>query len=176
MGLKVAALEPKNHADMRRVLDAVAQLLGRPDAAALWTRIEHDTAAAAARVPPGWRGRRVYFEVDAGPYAAGPGSFIGETMSRLGLGNIVPPALGPFPKLNPEFVVRAQPELVVGTAREVDEMQARPGWAAMAALREGRVCRFDGAQLNVLVRPGPRLGEAAGLLADCLTRLKEPRP
>jgi iron complex transport system substrate-binding protein len=175
LGLKVAALEPKNHADMRRVLDAVARLLGRPDADALWTRIERDTAQAAARVPAGWRGKRVYFEVDAGPYAAGPVSFIGETIGRLGLGNIVPPEMGPFPKLNPEFVVRAKPDLVVGSRREVDEMAARPGWSAMAALREGRTCRFERAQADMLVRPGPRLGEAAALLADCLARLEPPR-
>jgi iron complex transport system substrate-binding protein len=174
LGLKVAALEPRNHADMRRVLDAVAQLLGQANADALWARIERETQAAAARVPPGWRGKRVYFEVDAGPYAAGPVSFIGETLGQLGLGNIVPPALGPFPKLNPEFVVRAQPDLVIGSRREVDEMSARPGWAALAALRKGRVCRFESAQAEVLVRPGPRLGEAAALLADCLVRLKEP--
>lgn len=175
LGLKVAALEPKNHADMRRVLDAVARLLGRPNADALWSRIERDTAQAAARVPAGWRGRRVYFEVDAGPYAAGPVSFIGETMARLGLGNIVPPEMGPFPKLNPEFVVRAKPDLVIGSRREVDEMSTRPGWSAMAALREGRTCRFERAQADVLVRPGPRLGEAAALLADCLARLEPPR-
>jgi iron complex transport system substrate-binding protein len=175
LGVKVAALEPKNHADMRRVLDAVARLLGRPNADALWARIERETQAAAARVPAGWRGKRVYFEVDAGPYAAGPASFIGETMQRLGLGNIVPAALGPFPKLNPEFVVRADPDLIVGSRREVDEMAARPGWSAMRALRDGQVCRFDNGRAEVLVRPGPRLGEAAALLADCLMRLKEPR-
>jgi iron complex transport system substrate-binding protein len=174
LGIRVAALEPKNHADMRRVLDAVAQLLGKPDADALWQRIERDTAAAAARVPAGWRGKRVYFEVDAGPYAAAPSSFIGQTLQRLGLGNIVPSDLGPFPKLNPEFVVRAQPDLVIGGRREVEEMSARPGWQSLAALREGRVCRFEPVQAEVLVRPGPRLGEAAGLLADCLVRLSAP--
>ena len=42
----------------------------------------------------------------------------GQTLQQLGLGNIVPPALGPFPKLNPEFVVRAKPDLIMGVQRE----------------------------------------------------------
>jgi len=106
LGIPVAALEPKSHADTRRVILAVAALTGQPGADELWARIQRDTDAAAARVPAALKGQRVYFEVDAAPYAAGPTSFIGETLQRLGLGNIVPTQQGPFPKLNPEFVVR----------------------------------------------------------------------
>jgi iron complex transport system substrate-binding protein len=174
LGIPVAALEPKNHASLKRTLDAVAVLLGQHDAQALWQRIEQQTAQAAARVPAAWRGRRVYFEVDAGPYAASPTSFIGETIERLGLGNIVPADRGPFPKLNPEFVVLAQPDLVIAGPQELEAMAARPGWSALRALREGRVCRFERAQAQLLVRAGPRLGEAALKVADCLAALKEP--
>jgi ABC-type Fe3+-hydroxamate transport system substrate-binding protein len=56
-----------------------------------------------------WRGQSVYFEVASVPFAAGEASFIGELLARLGLGNIVPAAMGPFPQLSPEFVLRAQP-------------------------------------------------------------------
>ena len=92
-------------------------------------------------------------------------------LARLGLTNIVPAAMGPFPQLNPEYVVRAQPELVIATARAVAEMPQRPGWASLSALREGRACGLDGPQWEPLVRPGPRLPEAAEALADCLARL-----
>lgn len=43
-----------------------------------------------------------------------------------------------------------------------------PGWNDMPAVREGRVCLFTRAQADVLVRPGPRLGEAARIVADCV--------
>ncbi|MED5618227.1 ABC transporter substrate-binding protein [Ideonella sp. BN130291] len=173
LGITVAALEAKSHADTQRVIRAVATLVGQPGADALWARIQQDTQAAAARVPPALKGQRVYMEVDASPYAAGPSSFIGETLQRLGLGNIVAPELGPFPKLNPEFVVRAQPDIVIASTRNLDEMATRPGWAQLAALKRGRVCRFASEQFEVLIRPGPRLGEAARLLADCLVRLPQ---
>jgi iron complex transport system substrate-binding protein len=35
-------------------------------------------------------------------------------------------------------------------------------------VREGRICRFDAAQSDVLVRPGPRMDEAARLMARCI--------
>lgn len=172
LGVKVLLLESKTHADVQRSLLTLAALLGTPDAAApLWSAIQREVADAAARVPVPRRGQRVYFEVDATPYAAGAGSFIGETLARLGLVNAVPSALGPFPKLNPEFVVRAQPDLVMAARRNLDGMPRRPGWDGLNALRDGTVCGFSEAHYDVLVRPGPRLGEAASLLADCLVMM-----
>ena len=123
-------------------------------------------------VPAGLRGQRVYFEVDSSPYGAGVGSFIGETLQRLGLGNILPPELGPFPKLNPEFVVRAQPDVVIAVQRNLQDMADRPGWSQLKALQARRTCGFDPVRYEVLIRPGPRLGEAASVLADCLVALE----
>lgn len=170
LGLKVVALEPHTHADVQRVLLKLGQLLDVPDAQKLWREIDAGVTAAAQSLPPGAHGMRVYFEANAGPYAAGEASFIGETLARLGVRNIVPAAMGPFPKLNPEYVVRANPDLIMVGENSVQDMLARPGWAHMRALREQRLCTFTMAQSNVLVRPGPRMAEAARLMADCLTR------
>lgn len=174
LGVKVVALEPKTHADVQRVLATVGQVLGVADAQQVWRVIDAGVQAAAQSVPPTVRGTRVYFEVNSGPYAAGPSSFIGETLARLGARNIVPAALGPFPKLNPEFVVRADPDLIMVGARSAEGLTARPGWSQMRALRDGRLCRFDAAQSDVLIRPGPRMAEAARLMAACLAD-KAPR-
>ena len=174
LGVKVVALEPKTHADVQRVLATVGQALGVADAQRVWRVIDAGVQAAAQSVSASVRGTRVYFEVNSGPYAAGPASFIGETLARLGARNIVPAALGPFPKLNPEFVVRADPDLIMVGARSAEGLAARPGWGQMRALRDGRLCRFDAAQSDVLIRPGPRMAEAARLMATCLTD-KAPR-
>lgn len=172
LGLHVVRLKSDSHEDLRRTLQLMAQLLGTPEAGArVWDRLQHEIDAAAARVPPALRGQRVYFEIGGGPYAAGPASFIGETLTRLHMGNIVPAALGPFPKLNPEFVVRARPDIVMGLRSEQAALARRPGWNGLAAVREQRLCAFDAAQYDLLVRPGPRMGEGAALLADCLAAL-----
>lgn len=175
LGLKVVRLKSDSHADTRRSLLLLAELLGSPQQAAqVWSAIERDLAAAAARVPPALRGARVYFEIAGGPYAAGRSSFIGETMTRLGLVNIVPAELGPFPKLNPEFVLRERPDVVMGVQHEAAAMLRRPGWAQLPALQQGRRCDLPTPAYEMMVRPGPRLGEAAGILVDCLMRMSAP--
>jgi iron complex transport system substrate-binding protein len=177
LGLRVLALEPKSLADSERVFALLGRVLGDADAGPrLWAQMNQRLTAAAARVPPGWRGSRVYFEVASAPYAAGEASFVGETLARLGLGNIVPAAMGPFPKLNPEFVVRARPDLIMASASAVAEMPARPGWSALPALQGGRSCAFPTERYEMLVRPGPRLAEAAEVIAACLSSLSPKAP
>ncbi|WP_411883204.1 ABC transporter substrate-binding protein [Polaromonas sp. YR568] len=168
LGLKVVALEPRSHADVQRVMLKLGQLLEVPDAARIWRAIDAGVSAAAQSLPAGVRGTRVYFEVNQGPYAASESSFIGETLTRLGAKNIVPAKLGPFPKLNPEYIVRANPDLIMVGQRSADGLQARPGWQSIRALREQRVCIFPTEEANVLVRPGPRMAEGARLMARCL--------
>jgi len=172
LGLRVVVLHTRSHQDVRHNLLLLGAELGDPaQAQDLWRRIEQQMAEAAARVPAALRGRSVYFEVESSPYAAGPASFIGETLARLGLHNIVPAVLGPFPKLSPEFVVRAQPEVVIAEARNLRDMAQRPGWAALRALQRQQLCSYAGEHYEVLVRPGPRMGLAALQLADCLAAM-----
>lgn len=171
LGVKVIALEPRTHADVRRVLGVVSRLLGAPDARAAdaaWQRIDDAIAQVAASLPERARRARVYVEVSRGPYAASESSFIGETLTRLGARNVVPAALGPFPKLNPEFVVRANPDVIVVGSRTMKIEFNHPGWSAIRAVREARVCLLDTTNAEIVVRPGPRMDEAARLLAACL--------
>lgn len=172
LGLRVLVLHTRSHQDVRHNLLVLGRMLGDEAVAqAAWQRIEVQMAQAAAQVPAAQRGRSVYFEVESSPYAAGPQSFIGQTLQRLGLHNIVPASLGPFPKLSPEFVVRAQPDIVIAELRNLQDMLRRPGWAALRALQQRQVCAFPGADYEVLVRPGPRMGHAAAQLAECLAAL-----
>ncbi|MBP8139014.1 MAG: ABC transporter substrate-binding protein [Alicycliphilus sp.] len=168
LGIAVLALEPKTHADVQRVLAKVGQLLGRGDAQRVWREIDAAVSAAAQSLPASARGQRVYFEVSPGPFGAGEASFIGETLARLGARNILPASLGPFPKLNPEYIVRADPDRIMVGSRSAEGLLSRPGWAQMRALRQGRLCRFNADESDTLIRPGPRMAEAARLMADCL--------
>jgi iron complex transport system substrate-binding protein len=171
LGIKVVALEPKSHADVRRVLGKIGVLLDIPEAAGaarLWRTIDASVEAAAQSLSPRAKRARVYFEVNRGPYAAGESSFIGETLTRLGVRNVVPASLGPFPRLNPEFVVRANPDVIMAGNRSMQGMASYPGWGSIKAVKERRICAFGVDESDVVVRPGPRMAEAARLMARCL--------
>lgn len=173
LGLKVVALEPKTHADVRRVLGTVAQVLGLPadEGERIWRQIDAGVSAAAQSVPEHARGARVYFEVNPAPFAAGESSFIGETLTRLGARNIVGADMGPFPKLNPEFVVRANPDVIMIGERNIEGISSRPGWQRMGAVQQRRLCVFDNDEADTIIRPGPRMAEGARLMAQCLTQM-----
>jgi iron complex transport system substrate-binding protein len=177
LGLKVVVLEPKTHADVQRVLRKVAQALGQPvaDADRVWRHIDAAVSAAAQSLPASAKGARVYFEVNRAPYGAGTTSFIGETLTRLGVRNILGPELGPFPKLNPEFVVRANPDVIMVGARNFSGMADRPGWKGMKAIAQNRLCVFSLDESDMLVRPGPRMAEAARLMAACIAAKTNPQ-
>ena len=171
LGIKVVALEPKTHGDVRRVLSVLGVLLEVPEAQGaqqVWRTIDSSLAAVAQALPAKTRAVRVYFEVGSGPYAASEASFIGETLGRLGVKNVVPGALGLFPRLNPEYVVRANPDVIMMGSSGLTEATAYPGWASIKAVRSKRVCVFSHDEADVLMRPGPRMAEAARLMAKCL--------
>ncbi|MDO8252724.1 MAG: helical backbone metal receptor [Rhodoferax sp.] len=176
LGIKVVALEPKSHADVKRVLEKIGQVLDVPDAQRVWRAIDAGVLAAAQSLPASVKNTRVYFEVNRAPYAAGETSFIGETLTRLGAKNIVPASLGPFPKLNPEYVVRANPDVIMVGDRNYAGMEGRPGWSGIRAIKERRVCVFTVAQSDVVVRPGPRMAEGARIMAQCLQAVQGRAP
>ncbi|CDS54978.1 Vitamin B12 ABC transporter, B12-binding component BtuF [Polaromonas sp. CG9_12] len=171
LGIKVVALEPKSHADVQRVLKKIGVLLDIPPAQGadrLWRIIDASVSAAAQSIPPQARNTRVYFEVSRGPYAAGEASFIGETLTRLGVKNIIPASLGPFPRINPEFVVRANPDLIMVGSRSMQAMATYPGWSSIKAVKQQRICVYGVDESDVVVRPGPRMAEAARIMANCI--------
>lgn len=172
LGVKVLALEPRTHADVQRVLRVVAQALFVPvqESDLVWQHIDAAVNAAAQSVPASAKGQRVYVEVSPTPHGASEASFMGETLQRLGARNVLPASMGPFPQVNPEWVVRAQPDLILVADSQAERMRARPGWSNLRAVRLQQVCVFKPDDSDVLVRAGPRMAEAARLLAECLVR------
>jgi len=129
LGLTVIALEPRTHADVQRTIQIIGKALDVPDkdAVQVWSDIQSSLEASAQLVPLASKGKRIYFEVSRAPYGASESSFIGETLQRLGVQNILPGSLGPFPKINPEFVVRAQPDIIMVGDSNFADMATRPG-------------------------------------------------
>jgi iron complex transport system substrate-binding protein len=168
LGVQVLAFEPKTHADLRRVTEQLGRMLMLKDPGQLWARMEAELLQVVQSLPSLTRDMRVYFEVNSGPFAASESSFIGETLACLGAKNIVSGSLGAFPQINPEFVVLANPDVILVGDVHSRGLETRPGWHGMRAIREKRVCFFTAEESDVLVRPGPRIPQAARIMAQCL--------
>ena len=175
MGIKVVALEPQSQEDMHRVIQHIAGALHLPDAKVrsetLWQSIQQKLDAAAARVPKSAVGARIYFEAGSGYFAAGEASYIGETLKRLGLVNVIGASMGSFPQVNPEFVVKANPQIIFMGERAATDLKTRPGWQRIEAIQQHKICSFSPEQSDIVVRSGPRIPEAADLMVACLKRL-----
>jgi iron complex transport system substrate-binding protein len=172
LGLKVLRLEPRNHVDAQRVFATVGQALHLAPAETdrAWQRIQADLNSTIQTLHPSARSWRVYVEVSPTPYGASESSFIGETLQRMGVGNILPAAMGPFPQINPEFVVQAQPDVILAGDSSRAQLLQRPGWSRLKAITQQRLCVFKPDESDVLVRAGPRMAEGARLMVACLNR------
>mgnify|MGYP000125451661 CR=1 FL=1 len=173
LGLTVLRLEPRTHADVQRVLRTVGDALWVPpvESQRAWREIDAGVQAAVQSLSPKSRALRVYFEVSPAPYGASEASFMGEILTRMGVVNILPASMGPFPQVNPEWVVRAQPDVIMAGDSSRISMAQRPGWNNLKAMQEKRLCVFQQAESDMLVRAGPRMAEGARLMADCLNRV-----
>lgn len=177
LGVPVLVLSPQRHADVADTLARLARVLGLPQARAqqVWEDIRRELHDLAESVPARDRGLRTWVEIDPAPWLAGPDSFLGETLALLGLANVVPAGSAPFVPMSREWALQADPQLFVISDPQrqgLAALRARPGWSRLPALREGRVCLFDGPELDALVRPGPRLAEGARLLRDCVLQVQ----
>jgi iron complex transport system substrate-binding protein len=168
LGIRTFALDVKSMGDVERALKKLDTLLGTTESARVWNQIQKEIMRANKQLSARSGNISVYFEVNPAPFVAGRTSFIGEILTQLNLVNIIPESLGPFPKINPEFVVQAKPDVILLTESTIVDIQKRPGWNSIPAVKRNRICSFTTGQNDVLVRPGPRMGEAALIISQCI--------
>lgn len=128
-------------------------------------RIDRVTAAVADVR----QGPRVFYELSADLYTVAPATFIGGMLSALKAQNVAAGATSPFPQLTAEAVLGADPEVVIlsdaAFGESLQTVGARPGWAAVSAVKNRRVYPIDA---DIVNRPGPRIAEGMEALARAL--------
>ncbi len=111
---------------------------------------------------------KVYYELGrfGGLNSVGPNSYLGSLMTKAGGQNIVSEQAKNFPTLDPEFVVAANPDVIIlGHSSTLAELAARPGWSNITAVKKERVYVLSQEQIDTLNRSGPRISEAVKTLA-----------
>ncbi len=175
LGIATFALNTESYTDIDRDVSVIGEILGlSARATSLTHAIESAVHEVSEQAVARHRGAEpsVYYEVDRTPIAAGAASFIGELLTRLGTRNIVTADLGPFPALNPEYVVRGNPDVIfVSRSAEAVHLAERPGWNQIRAVRERRLCYFAPTVRDTIERAGPRVAEGMRAMAECLARV-----
>jgi iron complex transport system substrate-binding protein len=170
----ILSLKPDSMADVYADIARVAAGLdAHAEGEALVRSMRARIAAVSARVAGRPRPRVAFIEW-VEPLMAG-GNWMPELIAAAGGHNLFGQAGRHSDWMQWAELVAADPEVIVvapcgyGLARCLEEralLEARPGWADIAAVRTGRVHFADGnAYFN---RPGPRLADSAEMLAQML--------
>lgn len=167
-GLGIAAWDGPPPATIDGIYGQIVELgaaLGRvDDARAVATAMRDDVTAAIAAMPQLAEPLEVYHELDPSLFSVDSTTFIGDVYTSLGLRNVadrIEGDFGGYPQLNQEFLVSADPDLVVLAdtkccGESADTVAARPGWEQLTAVANGNVVELDD---DIASRWGPRIVE-----------------
>ena len=154
----------------------IGMTVGRVDEAAALVadlRAEIDAALAEAPNVP----IRIYHELGETHFSASSNSFIGAVYAAMGTVNIADEAdvdgYG-FPQLTEEYIVEADPELIVITdlvGYTAEDVAARPGWGEVSAVRYGNIVVVNA---DIASRWGPRLPQFIAAVAEALQAVAAP--
>jgi len=171
--LNIPVLYLELPATLDGVLDHI-RTLGRAagrqkEAIALTDSMKTRLDAVKSRVAGVSQGPRVYHELTTDYYSAAPASFVGDFYTYLKAQNIAAGATTAYPQLSAEVIVQRNPEVIVladeAAGVTAEQVKARPGWAAIDAVKSNRICVVDP---DIVSRPGPRIVDALDALAKCV--------
>ncbi|MCX8173926.1 MAG: cobalamin-binding protein [Thermoplasmata archaeon] len=112
---------------------------------------------------------RVYYECWNSPYiSAGPGSFMNDLIRIAGGTNIAANASRDYPVLAEEFILYANPEIIITSSMNLDtpeKIMQRPNWQNIDAVKHGKVYAVDD---NLISRAGPRIVDGLETLAKLI--------
>jgi iron complex transport system substrate-binding protein len=138
---------------------------------ALVASMKNQIAKIVASVPHTSPPITVYDELEPDLYSATSSTFIGRIYTMLGLKDIADAAGktgSGYPQLSQEFVVGADPQLIVLAdtvccGQTVAKVDARPGWSNIAAVKNGDVLAVND---DIASRWGPRVVDFVQLVAN----------
>ena len=151
----------------------LGELTGNEDeAAALVEQMQADIDAAVSSVEAP-EGLTYYHELDNTLFSVTSNTFIGEVYGLFGLSNIADDVgdQTTYPQLTEEYVLTADPDLIfladtLCCEQTAETVAERPGWGALAAVRNGTVIELDD---DVASRWGPRIVVFVEDIAEALT-------
>lgn len=169
-GIKVAVSNALDIVGTYESIELIGKITGKNDEAAAVIKDMQKTFADISEKSTGDGTKTIYFEVsplEYGLWVAGSETFMEELANMLGLENAFSDIQG-WGEVSQEQVIERSPDYIVtftmsydGGPGTIEEITARSGWQDITAIKNGAVLSGDS---NAMVRPGPRLADAAEAL------------
>jgi iron complex transport system substrate-binding protein len=146
----------------------LGRIFDRSSAAHAMTLAMRQRMAEISRLVDPLPRRRVLYVLNSRPLiTVGPGSYIHQMIGLAGGINIASDASAPYPRLEMETVLKANPEVIMFPMGSVEtvprsEQQEWRRWTALSAVQQNRLHEVSA---NALNRPGPRVMEGLEQLA-----------
>ena len=162
-GVPTAAFRVDRIADFERVTRALGVLTGDTTAArttvdSVRRTLDRVRTATASLPHP-----TVFWPLYDQPLlATGSGSYLNELIDIAGGRNVYGFMKEPSPRVTFEDLTQRDPDVVLTSPESRTRYLADPRWLALRAVRDGHLLVVDTA---LVLRPGPRLGEAARSMA-----------
>lgn len=166
-GVATIAYRTDRIGDLTRVVPVIAKALG---VEAQGTLVADSVLASIARVRAAQRDSTVrvtaFWHIWTNPLLTiGRTSYLSELLEAAGGTNIFADLDAPSPQVTLEEIARRDPDVLLAGPVNAERIRNDPRWAAVRAVREGRVLVVD---TTVVGRPGVRMGEAARSLRALL--------
>jgi iron complex transport system substrate-binding protein len=171
--LHIAVLEQGAASNMGQAyaqLNQLGRMTGHVSGAArVVARMKAQISAIVKGVPRPKPALSVYHEIDDNYYSATSKTFIGRVYTLLGLKNIADAADktgSGYPKLSGEYIVGANPALIVLTdGQTAAKLKSRAGWSTIAAVENGGVVTVNA---DISSRWGPRIVDFLHVVASAV--------
>lgn len=175
VGLTVFMMpNPTTLPEMYDLLRLAATITGHEeDTEILIESLEARVAAVVETISAAETTPLVFYELDStdpsAPWTAGPNTFIDTMITMAGGQNLAATLEGEWVQVSAEQLLALNPEIIIlgdsiwGVTPE--DVAARPGWDAIAAVANGKVYPFND---DLASRPGPRLVDGLEELAKLI--------
>lgn len=169
LGVHPFVLHDSSVAQVIAAIDTVGLMIDcHKQAMALSARLRtmrDSLAALAASRPP----VTFFIVIDRSPLITANSGFLAEALQLVGGRNIAAGGVTQYPKYSREELLRADPDVILlpaGSQSEIDDLLATyPEWNRLRAVREHHLYALP---RNVVLRPGPRIGDGLRLLYEAL--------
>jgi len=177
-GLEALGIEVLVHeaaVEITDVYDQITELgdvTGHADEA---QQLAEEMSGAVAEFTTADRDLTAYWELDPTYYSVTSNTFIGKLLGLVGITSIADEAqaeANDYPQLSAEFIVQADPDLIILADTECCQQDAatvaaRDGWAGMKAVTNGNVVELSD---DIASRWGPRIIELLEILDAATTK------